>query len=140
MVRQPQQAGHGAQRQRLAGNVIHFRFETVIMDLFKLRHLMAGAGVNVGAGPDGVAVAIVKHDTFAHRTAGDRGNIRPAKLRPIERLADALAGQPPVGVEIELHRAGDILHAQVLPFRLADGDLPPAQVEDHGTNAASPCI
>jgi hypothetical protein len=76
MVGQPQQARHGAQRQGLPGDAVHFGFKTVVVDLFELRHLAAGAGVDVGAGPDGLAVAVVKHDAFAHRTAGDGLNIR----------------------------------------------------------------
>ncbi|MMZ71155.1 hypothetical protein D1872_344160 [compost metagenome] len=66
MVRQPQQARHGGESQSLAGDVIHFGFETVIVDLFQLSHFAAGAGIDVGAGPDGVAVAIVQHDPLAH--------------------------------------------------------------------------
>ena len=71
MVRQPQQARHGAEGKRLAGNVIHFGFKPVVVDLFEFSYLSAGAGVDVGAGPDSLAVAVVQNNPFAHRTAGD---------------------------------------------------------------------
>ena len=32
------------------------------MDLFKLRDFAAGAGIDVGAGPDSLAVAVVQDD------------------------------------------------------------------------------
>ncbi len=123
VVRQPQQARHGAQRQRLAGDLIHFGFKPVVVDLFEFSHLAAGAGVDVGAGPDSLAVAVVQHNPFAHRAAGDGLNIRRAKVRAIQRLLNTPAGQPPVGVEIELHRPRHVLHAQVLPLGLANGNL-----------------
>ncbi|SAH25811.1 Uncharacterised protein [Enterobacter cloacae] len=103
MVRQPQEARHGAQRQRLAGNFIHFGFKTVVVDLFEFGDLAAGAGVDVGAGPDGLAVAVIQHDPFAHGTAGDGLNVRRAQARALQRLMNAPAGQLPVGLEIELH-------------------------------------
>ncbi len=140
VVRQPQQARHGAQRQRLAGDLIHFGFKTVVVDLFEFGHLAAGAGVDVGAGPDGLAVTVVQHDPFAHRTAGDGLNIRRAQIRARQRLMNAPAGQLPVSVEVELHRARHVLHAQVLPLGLADGNLVALQIENHGANAAGPCI
>ncbi len=123
MVCQPQQARHGAQRQRLAGNVIHFGFKTVVVDLFEFGDLAAGAGVDVGAGPDGLAVAVIQHYPFAHRAAGDGLNIRRAQVRTFQRLINTLAGQPPVGLQVELHRPRHVLHAQVLPLGLTDGNL-----------------
>ena len=110
------------------------------MDLFEFGHLAAGAGVDVGAGPDGLAVTVVQHDPFAHRTAGDGLNICRAQARTLQRLMNAPAGQLPVGVEVELHRARHVLHAQVLPLGLADGNLVALQIENHGANAAGPCI
>ncbi|MOA21761.1 hypothetical protein D3C78_1422680 [compost metagenome] len=61
-------------------------------------------------------------------------------MRAIQRLVNTLTGQPPVGVEIELHRTGHILHAQVLPLRLADRYLIAVKIEHHGANASRPCI
>ena len=123
MVRQPQQARHGAEGKRLAGNIIHFGFKPVVVDLFEFSHLAAGAGVDVGAGPDSLAVAVVQHNSFAHRAAGDGLNIRRAQACALQRLMNTPAGQPPVGVEVELHRARHVLHAQVLPLGLANGNL-----------------
>ena len=123
MMRQPQQAWHGAQGQRLPGDVIDFGFKLIIVDLFEFGDFPAGAGVDVSAGPDGVTVLVVQHDAFAHGTAGDGFDIRTGKTRALQRLANALAGQLPVGREIELHGARHVFHAQVFPFRLADGDL-----------------
>ena len=110
------------------------------MDLFKLRDFAAGAGIDVGAGPDSLAVAVVKHNPFAHGTAGDGLNIGRLKVRICQRLADTLAGQQPVGGEVKLHRAGNIFHAQVLPFRLTDRDLVAAEIENHRPNTAGPGI
>ena len=110
------------------------------MDLFELCHLAAGAGVNVGAGPDGLAVAVVKHDAFAHGAAGDGLNIRRREMGGGQRLTDTLAGQLPVGGEIEFHRAGDIVHAQVFPFGLADRNLAAVEIENHRPDAAGPGI
>ena len=123
MVRQPQKARHGAQGESLPGDVIHFGFKAVVVDLFELGHLAAGAGVDVGAGPDGLAVAVVQHNPFAHGAAGNGLDIRRGQVRTLQRLMNALAGQPPVGVEIELHRSRYVLHAQVLPLGLTDGNL-----------------
>ncbi len=122
-MRQPQQARHGAQRQRLAGDVIHFGFKTVIVDLFEFGHLAAGAGVDVSAGPDSLAVAVVQYDPFAHRAAGDGLNVRRAQARAFQRLMNTLAGQPPVSIEVELHRPRYVFHAQVFPLGLAHGNL-----------------
>ncbi|MNP43301.1 hypothetical protein D3C76_1371110 [compost metagenome] len=58
----------------------------------------------------------------------------------LQRLMNALAGQTPVGVEIELHRTGHVLHAQVFPLCLADGNLVAQQIKHHGANASRPCI
>ena len=140
MVRQPQQARHGAEGKRLAGNVIHFGFKPVVVDLFEFSYLSAGAGVDVGAGPDSLAVAVVQHNPFAHRTAGDGLNIRRAQARALKRLMNTPAGQLPVGVEVELHRARHVLDAKVFPLGLANGNLVALQIENNGANAACPCI
>ena len=57
-----------------------------------------------------------------------------------QRLADTLTGQLPVDAEIELHRAGDIVHAQVLPFGLTDRNLTALEIEYDRPNAAGPGI
>jgi hypothetical protein len=103
-------------------------------------HLAAGAGVDVGAGPDGLTVAVIQHNPFAHRAAGDGLDIRRAQVRTLQRLVNALAGQPPVGVEVKLHRPRHVLHAQVFPLGLTHGNLVALQIENHGANAACPCI
>ncbi len=140
MMRQPQQTRHGAQGQGLAGNVVYFGFKLVVVDLFKFSHLAAGAGVDVGASPDGLAVAVIQNNPFAHGAAGDGLDICRAQVRAIQRLVDALAGEPPVGLEVELHRARHIFHAQVLPLGLTHGNLVALQIENNGTHAACPCI
>ncbi len=140
MVRQPQQARHGAQCQRLAGVLVHLAFEAVVVQLFQLADFVAGACVDVGAGPDRHAVAVVQNDAFTHRAAGHRADRLSAQACALHRLADALAGQLPVAAEVKLHRAGHARHRQVLPLRLAVRDLVTRQIEDHRANAARSCV
>ncbi len=92
VVRQPQQARHGAERRGLSRDLVYLGFEAIVVDLLKLRHFAAGAGIDVGAGPDGLAVAVIENDAFAHRTAGDGLNIGGREPGGVERLANALAG------------------------------------------------
>ncbi|MMZ68285.1 hypothetical protein D1872_309560 [compost metagenome] len=67
-------------------------------------------------------------------------NISGIEVRALQRLVNALTGEPPVDVEIKLHRAGYVFHAQVLPLRLPDRNLIAVQIEHHGANASRPCI
>ena len=140
MVRQPQQARHGAKRQGLSRDLVYLGFKTIVVDLLKLRHFAAGAGIDVGAGPDGLAVAVIENDPFAHRTAGDGLNIRRAQARALQRLMNTPAGQLPVGGKVELHRAGDVIDAQVFPFGLAYRQLAAIKIENDRPNAAGPGI
>ena len=140
MVRQPQQARHGAERQGLSRDLVYLGFEAIVVDLLKLRHFAAGAGIDVGAGPDGLAVAVIENDAFAHRTAGDGLNIGGREPSGVERLANALAGQLPVGGKVELHRARDVINAQVFPFGLAYRQLAAIKIENNRPNAAGPGI
>ena len=67
-------------------------------------------------------------------------DIRCAQAGALQRLMNTLASEPPVNIEIKLHRARHILHAQVFPLGLADGNLVALQIENYGANAACPCI
>ncbi len=72
---------------------VYLGFKTIVVDLLKLRHFAAGAGIDVGAGPDGLAVAVIENDPFAHRTAGDGLNIGGREPGGVERLANS-TGRP----------------------------------------------
>ena len=119
----------------LSRDLVYLGFEAIVVDLLSSATSRL-ARASTGAGPDGLAVAVIENDAFAHRTAGDGLNIGGREPSGVER--GECTGRPAASWWVELHRAGDVINAQVFPA--AYRQLTAIKIENDRPNAAGPGI
>ena len=135
LVLDPEDARQRAQRIGLAGDVVDLLFELGI-HADQLADLVVGAAVDVGAGPDLVAVLVVEDDAFAHTGGGDSGDVLGIHAGLLDDAADTIAGQLPVGRPVKVHAAGEAGILQMRPFLLNAAELLAFQAEKYRAYAA----
>ena len=133
MLADPVDAGQGAQRKGLTALLVELALEPFGLQFADLRF---GAAVDIGAGPDLLAGAVIEDDGLAHAGRADRANLVAGDAGLIERLADAADDALPVDGGIEGHGAGHAGLGDMRPLLLADADAAGLPIEDDGTDAA----
>ena len=135
LVLHPEQAGQRAQRVGLPALAVDGLLKLRI-HAHELGNLVVAARIDIGAGPDFVAVLVVEDDALAHTGSGNGGHVMGIDARLLEHAADAAAGQLPVVRPVEIHAAGVARVLRVRPLLLHAAELLAVKAEEHSADAA----